>query len=186
MKTLKLTPKQIQAKIKYNNKKFKKLNKAGKRVAIAKDVIKSLSEKIIKANSGNYISNARWGLEEDDQIQGTILGGETCNVCAMGAILISKARLCNDVKFSDIQSTTKKARKGGLIVYNLKGLFSVKQLRLIEVAFEGSVYEEGCNLSQKNIDKAKLIYDKYYFEDEEINLIAIMKNIIKNNGTFKP
>lgn len=64
-------------------------------------------------------------------------------------------------------------------------LFSMKQLDLIEAAYEGSLmvyrnWDEDCY----EITKAEKYYGIFTKQDERV--IAICENIIKNKGTFKP
>lgn len=180
-------------------KPFSKLSKPEKRVAIAKDVLEQLKLKIYTADSGRYVAYLRFidtenypGKNEDiktnfDKIQ-------HCYVCAMGACLMSATKFANKLNFSDIGSTI-----GDLRNEKVKKLFSSifdpKQLLMIEIAFEGDTMRENAyriGYEIFNVDNDNDLrhschkFYRRYEENDEERLIAIMKNIIKNKGEFKP
>jgi hypothetical protein len=64
------------------------------------------------------------------------------------------------------------------IVRKLRGIFSESQLNWMEQCFEGCPYNKITNLYYNKYCKDK--------KDRKSLLKAIMKNIIKNNGIFKP
>lgn len=55
---------------------------------------------------------------------------------------------------------------------------------VMEIAFEGCNPNEGLCKGDPSYDQAVAFGDCY--DDEGDRLIAIMKNVIKNKGTFKP
>jgi len=176
-------------------KSFSKLTKAEKRVAIAKDVLKWIKVGMIRPEHDGYFEMDDKLKTKIDSIEGKkelqeLLPGTTCNVCAKGALFIA------DIMKRDNFTTKNLSFIGNCtIVKRLDGIFSENQLNLIETAFEKNIihdnkdllsykndegYYHNSSLGQKAID-----FGNKYDEPEE-RLIAIMKNIIKNKGTFKP
>jgi len=128
---------------------YKKMTKAQKRVAIAKDIIASINSKKYIANASTYIDNVeidgksvdvRYDYLDDKDIeeldiQETLPRMEKCKVCAMGACILSLTKYENKLTFADIgpnisefSETTDKL---------LKGVFTPDQLAMIEIMFEG-------------------------------------------------
>lgn len=191
--------KRINERTKKGNEVFDKLNKSEKRVAIAKDVIKSLNSNKFSASSGTYFNlrfkeqqNFLDSEKESDNLElQTILKSEvvTCDVCAIGGIFASKVNLGNKCKVNvkkeyfeegeDIDTPNDQE-----MVENLKTIFGEKELRAIEYAFEGQDIDETFSKDEEfPNEKYEDFYDEY--DDDTERMIAIMKNIIKNKGTFK-
>lgn len=78
--------KQIEA----DNLRFRKMSKARKRVAIARDVLAQLKVGKFKATPGTYVESK--ALETDDsnvQIQSLLLPPTvSCDVCGIGALFV--------------------------------------------------------------------------------------------------
>ena len=120
---------------------------------------------------------------------------ETCSVCALGGIFMSCTLFNNKTLNKDVVNHTgqgcnlgESLRDDVGISNGLDKLFTMTQLVMIENAFEcgeGYFYFEGeCKLSDKVYNACVNFGNKY--DDAKDRLVAIMKNIIKNNGTFKP
>lgn len=161
-------------------KKFRlmSLSAAGRRVRIAKDVIKLLKSKHIEATHGTYIALGRSGgeypdpLKQLDQVIEQNKGRSNCQVCAIGALLVADVMLRDKMMVKDIGS-------GSGLKQRLRRHFGLGQLGLIESAFEGSMmgYSHDC---YKAIDFGRQ-------HKRGLNrLKAIMRNIIRNRGNFKP
>jgi hypothetical protein len=165
------------------NKAFNKLSKDKKRIAIAEDVLLQLKLKKYNVESGIYCDlhniNTDKIAESSSNLQLLIKEkGNNCNVCAMGALFMSKVNKgdkCTIKQYENIESDK--------IVNNLKGIFSEKELRSIEFAFEG---DDIISIFNDNVVEEKHInfYNKY--GDTTSRLKAIMNNIIKNKSYFKP
>jgi hypothetical protein len=176
-----------------SNKKFNAMSPKEKRVAVAKDALKQIRYGRYKANTGNYVI-PNWypyNVEDNEESQEYLenKGFWGCKVCAIGAVFLSKVRLGNN-HTGDLEVMN----SPNMIISNLKGIFSAKQLRLMEVAFEdltggafkeSSVYDSNNPKHTAKIEKA-LEFFKDYLDRPEERLIAILENIIANNGTFKP
>lgn len=186
----KLTKKEIQAEIKRRNKLFKNATKPQKRVLIAKDVIQQI-------NLGRIIPKSMSWVDFDSSFkQGSVrdhlLGKEECKACALGGIFASCTLFNNETTFEkdrdfledlgfSIFDYNKKPKNG------MMSIFSKSQLKLIEFAFEEG---DGWCLVTDACDPAKselsaIDFGKK-FSNSKDRMVAIMENIIKNNGLFKP
>lgn len=157
------------------NLQFVKASAAQKRVIIAQDVIRALESRQLMAESGTYIDNVR--LTDDDKI-------ESCTVCALGAVFVCSVQRDQEVldtgeTLSDLADycTSPNAMRAQLEPY-----FGDEQLRLIESAFEGDDF--GAATTSAKTERAIKYFNRT--GDDDKRLIKIMKNVIANNGTFKP
>ncbi len=167
--------------IEKRNKDFKKLSKAEKRVAIAKDVIAALKAKKYIAETGDYLDINYSSDNYDSNINQELLCSNdiTCKVCAVGALFTSKVIISNNFDSDYVPSDD-------VMRDELSAYFSKNQLYLIEAAFEGWETDEYSKseiiLTLKNNDHMRFHRDY----DTNDRMIAIMNNIVKNKGTFKP
>lgn len=124
----------------------------------------------------------------------------TCETCVLGALMVSSILSLNDVHTNFGEKRVKP-------ILLLKGLFSTKELILLEIAFEGGykglvnlnyicsnyersdkieIYDERGNitdlLDKKKIDKFVGMLDGN--SNDITRICAIMNNIIENNGEF--
>lgn len=191
LKVKKLTIKEYNAQIEKDAKKFAKLDKAGKRVMIAKDILLQLDSKKLIANAGKYIQRDSLNLKYDEDIKANYHKIKECKVCALGACLMATTKFNNKLKFDDIGDSFGElnlTKTSSLLL----DLFSKKQLLLIECAFEGnqdygdrfSKNAFGIELSPMENQKADNFQSNYEGDDERLR--TIMENIITNKGTFKP
>ncbi len=196
-----LSPQKVAAEIKKRNDKFKKATKAGKRVLICQDVIAQIKAQKIKPISGHWFKNTGLETEFDSEksLQELILSNEIpqCQACGVGSMMIACTLYKNKEKIKDIEEdftnlddfisrweNTEDTNNGFV------SLFGERQLKLIEIAFEGgngrygsySFDEDGME-SSSYVD-AKTYYKKY--RKHSTRLIKIMENIIENKGSFIP
>lgn len=181
------------------NLKFAQLTPGQRRVAIAKDVIQQIELGKIHPEAGVYIADVKTG---DDK---TV----SCNACALGSLFacaVNKPELKAHVKdFLDVDAEedisfavdSTDAREMRRL---LEPYFSLSQLELIETAFECGNVTNSSGLSESYLNRAVSFGERYQPEEDEYGdfdeeearemdrkrLVAIMKNIIKNNGTFRP
>jgi hypothetical protein len=147
----------------------KKLSKAQMRVAIAKDVIKQIELKNIKPTEGDYIDPSNTAHKELGKLPSSNVESQpfieiiskNCHVCALGACLLSKARLFDSCPVYDLIT--------GSVYKGLGKIFSGNQLNLIEHEFELGGFVDGSYPDTSPTDR----------------MISIMKNIIKNKGTYR-
>lgn len=191
-----------QAKaIKTHNKHFQKATRAGKRVMVAKDALERVLNKQLSVECGlwcDVIDNRNRKEEEIEkkdetvEFQEIILSNQlgkkiTCQVCAVGALFVSAVSFKNRCKIEwdcGYYFSTDEAFHSE----QLTSLFSEKQRLLIENAFECgggfTTANESKLLSDKDDNKTALFGESY--KNDGKRLIAILKNIIQNRGTFKP
>ncbi len=177
MKTLNLN-----SIIKTHNKLFKAATKAEKRVLIAKDVLKMLSNKKIIAGRGIFTNVFEFDPELGGESFQTLLLGKDkvkCECCALGGLMTSCIGYVNDMTLDESHSELKWSGGTSIAARKLQNFFSFEQLKLIEQAFEEG---QGYYFSQPNKKAVSFA--------ENLNPTAalkkIMKNIIENNGTFVP
>lgn len=186
----------------YENKSFEDCPDWMQRVLIAKDIIEQINTSIYIPVKGNYIENLQFKydkqLSSSDDIKSNFNNIEYCEVCALGACLMSLTKFKNQINFDDINKSKGFLVSGSKIQNLLLSLFSPEQIALIESAFEGgfndneslrvaryltSEYRVNRIHEQLNLNSCNF-YFKY--SSSEKRLIAIMENIINNKGTFKP
>lgn len=206
-----VTNKQIQ---KWNNY-FESLSPEEKRVALAQDVIQQLKAEKIIANNRVYLSIEDFGEQfiGNETSAQKILPEITCSVCALGGLFHSYIKYKNNVNIDLIEEgcPVKLINK---FSETLNKYFDDFQLILIETAFESFEYREyfedeefagydleGYDGKYKDIifnndQKNQIFKSEEYAENlnltgeendyTEILLFNIMRNIIRNNGTFVP
>jgi len=166
--------------IREQNIAFNKLSTSDKRKAIARDVILQIKTNKFLANRRSYIRFVGEGSPKKyNSMQEFLLSEDDsqCSVCAMGAVLMSKARLGNVCGINDTDDDD--------IIDNLKYIFSARQLRLMEAAFEGGSHHTSTLSAQSPANRRAIEFFTKYTHAEE-RMLAIMNNVIDNNGIFKP
>jgi len=160
-------------------------------VAVAKDVIAQIKARRYRVSSGQYVKfgtivedslstyrgkSLRTALEEIDP--------RCCFVCAAGSAFVSAVRLFNEFDIVGFVSFDRRAESF------LVRCIGKRNILLTELAFERGApglmihEEEKIKFSRAIYDWAAL-FGKRYTKPEE-RLIAIMQNVIRNKGNFKP
>lgn len=205
---IKLTESQ-KRRIRENNKRWREADEAGKRVLIAKDVIQQVKMGNFTPSAGIYwggalaerARNTHMVVGRDVGLREVIMAhaGESCEVCAIGSMFLCSVRLGNEATVSEGGSASQFSR--------LRKYFSAEQLALIESAFEC----QPMGVSDNWIDRFPAVNfgkqwpklddgrkceckpDCGYIldptllpENDAPRMLAIMKNIVKNNGEFIP
>jgi hypothetical protein len=179
------------------NKAFWKLSPSKQRIAIAKDVLLSLKLKKLEALSGVYLGFVmKKQIKKADtphKLDSLFRKKEVaCQVCGIGACFFGLVNLGNSAPTADfILGGVKRETRlsDGNMRELLRKVFPSAQLTLIECAFEESngfndYGSDGYYAKPINKEKAKNFGNK--FDNDEDRLKAIMGNIIKHKGTFKP
>lgn len=172
------------------NIKFKFLTKAEQRVEIAR-------EALLQESKGCFFPERLVFLDFRDAdkniepVSKVIKSYESCRCCQIGSAALSVLKLSNeDVDFAAdnfFEST------GAFKLLNK--YFSVEQLALIEIIFEGSGYSFSKNGYMKGNKKmfelplvvrmaAKQYTKQYQYINVRSLFVAIWQNIIDNNGTL--
>lgn len=154
-----------------------------KAVAVAKDVVAQLDDptSTMRPSHGGYFITPF--MPDDCNLQERDLRDYLpqiheagCRVCALGAAMLSKARLYDDVPASTLVLT------GALKVeHALDGIFGRETVDLAEIAYEGHVVRH-TQLSTDRIHRAVDFWRKY--ERPRDRMRAIWQNVIDNNGEF--
>lgn len=193
-----MTPEEFDEKVRKHNAEFAILSHQEKRVAIAKDVLKQLDARRLVAQSKTWLVGGAGTIritEEDHEkpLCQLLASQESCNVCALGGILVSAAKLANAATVNDVRD---KNTEGYFVVDMftmlpyLKNFFDESQLRLIELAFERG--DGGYSpASQADYEAAEIFaQQKTYLAGDEVDddtrLRLIMECVVRNNGTFVP
>lgn len=181
------------------NEAFAKMTKMEKRIAIAKDVISQVRAKKLKASPGTYCYlnlNRKQKLDKKGRVELQTLMNDgaiaSCDVCAIGGIFASKVSIGNNFKvkvsknwINEKLEIEDESIEDDDMVKSLKGIYTERELRLIEYAFEGKdIYDIFDKKPDNFHDALKNFYKEY--KKSENRLIAIMENIIRNEGEFKP
>ena len=144
-------------------KKWEKMSRAERRVAVAKDVIIRINAGRMQAGHGGYISGPGHGGGVLSKSRANRLAKE-CVVCARGGLMLAKVAKFNcAVYVGELNDSFSTAR-------NLADCFTEAQLWSIESAYE--CYNWMSPMSD--------------IADPNDRLLAICQNIIDHKGTFKP
>lgn len=199
---------------KKKNALFNEMNAAERRIAIARDVIKALKSKKIKAQNGSLVTLNKRSYDKakvpiTNQLS-DFLPQVSCNVCALGGIFVCSVNRFDKLKFDNAFTpiydfslfSDKMDINYDISMKYIHRFFSKKQLAMIEMAFENgtgiyrcfydSIREDFIALGEakkakvtnQDCKKCLEFYSKYKKASDR--MIEIMKNIIKNNGEFKP
>lgn len=194
-----LSAEELAAEIENRNRVFAAATPEQKRMLIAKDVIAQIKAKRFKPTSGTWVrpkmkNGAYLEIEEkfdgDESIRELFIGKRipACDCCALGAMFMSCTtynegttvdHFEREIDWDFEERVLNKTLSNGLTNF-----FSVEQLQLIETAFEGG---DGAFMVEKGdleAQKAASWYEDLSRDDKR--MIAIMENIIANNGTFVP
>ena len=164
------------------NDRFNALPHNKQRVEIAKDVLKWISLGKLKPTAGSYlwIPNKKTRIVKTNNPEGSfqdlvMRDSFKCDVCAKGALFVCAVARKDKV----LNNNTRGMNNSSILAEKLGGVFSAEQLALIEAEFEGSMLDSDFDDPGFMPSLSKSLSDR-------MRLIAIMQNIIKNNGTFKP
>lgn len=189
-------------------------------VKVAEDVIQSV--KGLDVNQGSfidiYLDNETAQLFDtltDSKQQAALLQQNECEVCALGACLISTVKLYNKFTFTSNAFDHIFPDENDLFSRLIGDVFTPLQLVQIEQAFEEGNGFFGYNRGEDNIDafgegadpdedgrwsslglnrqnpdviaavKKAISFGRHY-PDPTSRLVAIMKNIKRNDGEFRP
>jgi hypothetical protein len=170
--------------IRKREKRFQKMSPANKRVAIAKDVIQYVKvDKKIDPQSNTYLlfSNIHPpSYDSDTQIQNLLITRDfECTACAVGSMFVSAVLRYDNIVCGSFRYEMNR----GFRQY-LGQFFSQDQIDLIESAFECRMISIDGNPDDTDLCQAVIFGKKY--SDDYSRILAIMENIIENNGEFKP
>lgn len=176
-------------------KQFSKMSIVEKRIAIAKDVIARIKlnqfipeQGVFCVVDGSSLRGFEGTTDKGEPISEVcdiVNSKQPCQVCAKGGLFMSYIGYVDNFKIEDLHYGTKASVSlKSTEMKSLSKIFSQKQLSLIETTFEGSSYSWNLELSDTEKEKCNNFEGEFY--DDSNRLIGIMRNIIRNKGTFKP
>lgn len=184
--------------IKVREAKFKAANAAQKRILVAKDVLAQVKSGKLTAKTGNWLTVHGVPDTQMDE-HGEPIGSMrealvhpevNCTACALGGLFMSCTLFNNKVEFKDYEHEDigDLISEGEHFKNKLDTVFCRTQLKLIETAFElgnGWFGERSTGKELTESQRQARAFGEQHMDPSD-RLVAIMKNIIKNNGTFKP
>lgn len=187
-----LSKKQINAAIRKANAAYKKATPEQRRVMLARDARKEIEKGRYNVDQGTFV-RLPFDFYDDvsAQLQPLLHDPQqpACTVCADGALFLSAIRFRNDCTVGHADSLDNR------LPTELKE-FSAAQRRLIEIAFEEGCGFYGVERGQTGdgdefipteADKQAAAWSgEHGLYDDTERLLAILTNIIRNKGTFKP
>lgn len=149
--------------------------------------------------TGDLSTDLIYEYDEKTEARDLLLNNtiKQCSCCALGGLFLGCTLYNNNTNLTQFAHASADISDylthfgGDTISNGLTKIFSESQLRLIEQTFEGDegiVQSDLCDddgiAFPKYSDASAQFYKTY--PNPKSRLIAIMKNIIKNNGTFRP
>jgi hypothetical protein len=168
-----------------------------KAVAVAQDALAHL--KLLTVAPGRYVSvdithKPVTFAKSSKATAQALQKRKNCRVCALGACLLSTASLYNKFQFESLKKKASYGEEEFIIPYSelqyrLSEIFTQEQMDLIESAFEGrdmtgKRLPGRSSLPVETVQSAIAFGSKY--DVPKARLRAIMKNIVKNDGEFRP
>jgi hypothetical protein len=176
------------------NARFAKASAREKRLTIAHDVLAWLRVQKIKPMHGYLVLPWRATGERSDKVE-----DDGCHACALGAVFACAVdRMAMPLSGGLDKSEDEPYYDANEMRNTLKPYFSNGQLRLIETAYEKQDFSGGedqafvnnewgtfTEVTRSNVWGRAVDFGRRYPSDRG-RMRAIMRNIIANNGTFKP
>lgn len=189
----------VQTEIEYRNAIFNAASDAEKRVLVAEDVLALIEAGVITPRKGAWLRISDYVIADNRLFAQTMLmrqlhpdGQEQCTACAIGALFVSCALFEARVSVSALQAETRTGLYTPLgqdhprfKTVTLGQFFSGHQLRLIEEAFEIGSPGIGSRSPHREMFKRARLFGSQFHAPKE-RLVAIMQNIIDNDGEFVP
>lgn len=196
------------------NGAFERMSPEQKRVQIAQDVLDHLATKRVIAAHGQFLSAGNYFVadrtQSERELRDIMREAPVCRACALGSLMLATLERADDFKAGDLADFKTRGRDDGARIYDedvvpyLARFFDMKTIGKAEVAFEagvgairtdlapGTFYRPKFSdiITKDEYDVAKAYglavakKDEYDFNAKR--LTAIMRNIVRNNGDFKP
>lgn len=166
------------------------MKKSELRVAVARDVLIQLRLNRLEAASGTYVCidtedvdpeivDAAYDTDQSFQEFFKKNKKVKCEACALGSAFISLVNIENKCSVIDMNQHDDMFKR-------LTRSFCVKNMSLMESAFEGNITNHGMPEEDATYEHLKMAAEwGDTYGDDEKRLRAIMLNIIRNNGDFK-
>lgn len=161
--------------------KWKTMSNPAKAVAIAKDAIYRVQVGQLKPTSGEWAQFCRDDIDSRrvNDVQTLVKKGVKCSACALGGCIIGLA--VHEDRMTEIE-----AEFSGQTRTRLEEIFGDDNLLLIEYTFEmGEGYIGSYELNDLDLIKRALVFGSKY-RSPKTRFLAILENVAKNRGQFKP
>lgn len=194
--------KKIENEIARRNEIWKNASAQERRILVCKDVISRIKSGQFQPETGKFASLTIQDKEDKDSVQACVISKEPCECCALGGMLLSTISYKNRVTIKDWVNVSYGGHLESPNEFNYFGIaqvFTKAQLKKIEQAFEGfsglygptSEVDFCCDEDEVkacNAPKEEKAIMSFYlkYTDPKARMIAIMNNIIRNNGLFLP
>lgn len=172
------TQKRTIKQLKDKERRFKKMAKPRKRVAIASEVLSQLGVNRIEPTTQTHASVDSWKNgrpKTGSHLMTEIIKAKKLSADAIGALFVGTALRDSNMTVSHTTSGTSLVSENQM-TKTVKRYFSLSQIALIRGAFRVS--------SNPWLKDAAKFGKK--FSSRKDRLKAIMSNIVDNNGTFQP
>lgn len=143
-------------------------------VAVAQDVLKTMRHLQVLSSNGYLRSPLEAGGFPIQDAKPAVL--KKCEVCARGAMFISRCKLFNVYEFPS------EGDASDMVVNSTAKDFGETNSNMIEAAFEQYNSEYG---EVEDGVRAAVVFGELY-DDPRKRLRAIMKNVIEHEGVFTP
>jgi hypothetical protein len=166
-----------------------------RRVAIARDVLGRIEAGGLTLALGNYlidrgtrepILQAVAGLPDAADLRPHVAAIEAeCTVCAIGSLVLAKARLYDAVTVRDIAGATTNRYRQSILYQALADPFDARTLARIEAAFEATEYAAPIPIFEAHRDALAAAADfGRRFPDPAGRCAAVMRSIVDHDGEF--
>ncbi len=170
-----------------------------RRVSIARDILKQLEARALTLARGTYMSPVDYDAKQrlSVQLEGDLqehanLFQANCEVCMIGAIFLSKARVLNNVSMKD----NFKCDWGSLRLPGRYGMmravsdvFDAKTMALAEAAFECTIHNANLGEASPEEFYGAALFGHYAGQydgrPEDLRCEAVAKNLIQNEGELR-
>lgn len=164
-------------------KQFDRMSPKNRRIRVAEDTITTIEAKMTVPQAGCFLYSFSSGASFANRPAGVIHNLESgihCQACAIGSMAVAACQRFNGHTSGDLEDSAYEDLRTAL-----EGVFFRKQLMMIECAFERTgAPAKGYGYKWEDGDMATLFGKQH--PDPYDRLLAIMQNIIDNDGTFVP
>lgn len=183
----------VKEMIEKANSDFKRMSKTNKRITICQDALDQINRGWVQPGHFGYMSvGGDLGCDDEEAQLALLTTDQSCRCCALGTLLISGVRCNNSLDPMDIMHPDDRSIKD-----YFDDIFDRDNLSLVESAFEQKDHSELYSAYELKFDQNKNEYISHPLIEKAIKfgnrysnptkrVQAILRNMIKNQGIFKP
>lgn len=113
---------------------FNELTKTEKKIAVAKDIINAVKKGLYVPTEGEYVIFRNLNVDMDADLKENYKKIETCEVCQMGATLVSITKFANKLTFDEVEGLGTMSDETDSEVKQLLKVFTKKELTMMELS----------------------------------------------------